>query len=59
MGLDLSTLDEAIRIRRTRDLKLPDALIAASAVMLHAAVLSNDPHLRDFQWKGYQALPVP
>jgi predicted nucleic acid-binding protein len=38
-------------------LLLPDALIAASAITLNATVLSNDPHLRDFQWAGYKALP--
>jgi predicted nucleic acid-binding protein len=37
---------------------LPDALIAASAINLNATVLSNDPHLRDFQWEGYKARPI-
>jgi predicted nucleic acid-binding protein len=37
---------------------LPDAIIAATAISLNATVLSNDPHLRDFQWEGYAALPV-
>jgi predicted nucleic acid-binding protein len=55
--IDKPTRNEAIRIRRAKDtpLRLPDALIAASAVMLNATVLSNDPHLRDYQWPGYTA----
>ena len=57
--IDKPTRNEAVRIRRSRDksLRLPDALIAASAVILKAAVLSNDPHLRDYQWPGYTAQP--
>jgi predicted nucleic acid-binding protein len=57
--IDKPTRDEAILIRRSKDkpLRLPDALIAASSVMLKAVVLSNDPHLRDYQWPGYAAQP--
>ncbi|MDR2143842.1 MAG: PIN domain-containing protein [Treponema sp.] len=55
-----SVLDETVLIRRTnpRAMLLPDALIAASAISLKATVLSNDPHLRDFQRAGYAARPV-
>jgi predicted nucleic acid-binding protein len=57
--IDKPTRNEAVRIRRAKDksLRLPDALIAASAVTLKATVLSNDPHLRDYQWPGYTAQP--
>jgi predicted nucleic acid-binding protein len=55
--IDNPARDEAIRIRRNKVLLLPDALIAASAIILNATVLSNDPHLRDFQWPGYAARP--
>jgi predicted nucleic acid-binding protein len=51
--------DIAVQIRRTKKLLLPDALIAASAIALHATVLSNDPHLRDYQSDGYKAHSVP
>jgi predicted nucleic acid-binding protein len=34
-----------------------NVLIAASAIILNATVLSNDPHLRDFEREGYSALP--
>ena len=46
-----------IQIRRTKELRLPDALIAASAITLNATVLSNDPHLRDYRRLGYTARP--
>jgi predicted nucleic acid-binding protein len=53
--IDRATCEEAIQIRRAKALRLPDALIAASAIILNATVLSNDPHLRDFQRHGYSA----
>jgi len=51
--------DTAIQLRRNKNLRLPDALIAATAITLNAAVLSNDPHLRDYHHPDYKALPVP
>jgi predicted nucleic acid-binding protein len=53
-----AAIETAIQIRRAKDLLLPDALIAASAIALNATVLSNDPHLRDYKRGGYKALPV-
>jgi predicted nucleic acid-binding protein len=50
--------DIVIHIRRAKKLLLPDALIAASAIELNATVLSNDPHLRDYQQDGYKACTV-
>jgi predicted nucleic acid-binding protein len=47
----------AAAIRRSKKLLLPDALIAATALSLNATVISNDSHLRDFQWPGYTARP--
>jgi predicted nucleic acid-binding protein len=35
---------EAIQIRRKTTLKLPDAIIAATAVVIGAEVVSTDPH---------------
>jgi predicted nucleic acid-binding protein len=57
--IDKPTRNEAILIRRAKHkpLRLPDALIAASSVTLKAVVLSNDSHLRDYQWPGYAAQP--
>jgi predicted nucleic acid-binding protein len=58
--IDASVLDEVVLIRRAnpRTMLLPDAFIAASAISLKATVLSNDPHLLDFQREGYAAQPV-
>ena len=56
--IDKPTCETAIQIRRDRNLRLPDALIAASAIVLNATVLSNDPHLRDYQRTGYTAIAV-
>jgi predicted nucleic acid-binding protein len=53
--IDRVTREEAICIRRDKSLLLPDALIAASAIVLKATVLSNDPHLRDYQQPRYSA----
>jgi predicted nucleic acid-binding protein len=55
--IDFPTRNETIRIRRDKSLLIPDALIAASAIILNATVLSNDPHLLDYQWPGYTARP--
>jgi len=56
--IDKNTCETAIQIRRDKNLRLPDALIAASAIVLNATVLSNDSHLRDYQRTGYTALAV-
>jgi predicted nucleic acid-binding protein len=53
--IDRAAREYAVAIRRSKKLLLPDALIAAAALSLNATVLSNDPHLRDFQWPGYSA----
>jgi predicted nucleic acid-binding protein len=55
--IDKPVREIAIQIRRAKELRLPDALIAASVIILNATVLSNDPHLRDYQRLGYTAQP--
>jgi predicted nucleic acid-binding protein len=50
--------NEAAAILRTKKLKLPDAVIAATAILLNATVLSNDPHLKNFIWPGYTVQSV-
>jgi predicted nucleic acid-binding protein len=56
--IDAAACEVAVKIRRSKELLLPDALIAASAITLNATVLSNDPHLRDYHHPGYTAQPV-
>ena len=53
--IDKAVCEIAVQIRRAKELRLPDALIAASAIVLNATVLSNDSHLRDYQRSGYSA----
>jgi predicted nucleic acid-binding protein len=55
--IDKPVREIAIQIRRAKELRLPDALIAATAIIFNATVLSNDPHLRDYQRVGYTARP--
>lgn len=43
--LDAAVCEGAIRLRRQRRRKLPDAVIAASAVTLDATLLTNDQQL--------------
>jgi predicted nucleic acid-binding protein len=38
---------------RNTTLQLPDAIIAATAVVLGATLLSNDDHLKNLIWPGY------
>lgn len=45
IDLDVAVREMAIRLRRERKLKLPDAIIAASALVLDATLLSNDEQL--------------
>ena len=53
--IDEPICETTIKIRRTKELRLPDAIIVASAIILNATVLSNDSHLRDYQYTGYNA----
>jgi predicted nucleic acid-binding protein len=54
--------NEAAAILRRKQLLLPDAVIAATAILLNATLLSNDPHLIQFSWPGYKVrsiVPIP
>ena len=53
--IDKAVCEIAVQIRRAKELRLPDALIVASAIALNATVLSNDSHLLDYQRPGYTA----
>jgi predicted nucleic acid-binding protein len=46
--------DEAIRIRRfaSPHLKLPDAIIAATTVILEAVLVTNDATILNLNWNG-------
>jgi predicted nucleic acid-binding protein len=44
--------EEAVRIRRQTRRKLPDCIIAATAVVSGATLLSGDSHLTGMDWPG-------
>jgi predicted nucleic acid-binding protein len=50
---------EAIRIRRAGSprLKLPDAIVAATAVILSAKLVTADERLAKLTWPGVNAVP--
>jgi predicted nucleic acid-binding protein len=55
----VSPLDEvvkrkAIEIRRTTKIKLPDCIIASTAIVLEAILITNDPHLLRLSLPGYK-----
>jgi predicted nucleic acid-binding protein len=50
--------EAAIRLRRERRLKVPDALIAASALALDAILLTNDQQLLSLPGVRVQALQL-
>jgi predicted nucleic acid-binding protein len=47
---------EAIRIRRSNRIKLPDAIIAASAITIGATLVSNDASLANVQ--GFSSISL-
>ncbi len=56
MPLDDAVEKTAIALRRTARLKLPDAIIVATAVNLGATLITGDQKLVDFVWPGFQAI---
>jgi predicted nucleic acid-binding protein len=49
---------EAIAIRRNTKMKLPDAIIAATAIALDAEVLSVDPHFTNCIYAKLRVMPI-
>jgi len=45
---------EAIALRRAGRLKLPDCIVAATAISLNAALLTADKDLLALSWPGFQ-----
>ena len=50
--IDDAAIKTAVQIRRAKELLLPDAIIAATAVILNAALFSNDDHFHTLIWPG-------
>ena len=53
VGIDNSIESEVIAIRRTRKLNLPDSIIAATAIILGATLLTYDEQLLYLSWPSY------
>ena len=45
--------EEAASIRRGTKMETPDAVVAATAVVLGATCLSSDDHMQKLVWPGY------
>lgn len=56
--LDQAVRLEAIKLRKQKRLKLPDAVIAASAISRHATLLTNDQALHAINGLTAQTLNV-
>jgi predicted nucleic acid-binding protein len=50
MDITSAIKDEAIALRRTKKLKLPDCIVAATSIVLDAVLLSDDDHLLSLFW---------
>jgi len=47
--------NETIELRRKNKLKLPDCIVAASAIIQKAVLLTADAELLHLNWPGYKA----
>ena len=56
--IDPAVKEEAIRLRRTSKLKLPDAIVAATATCHHAVLVTNDVEMRDVSDSECRSLAV-
>ncbi|GHU60013.1 hypothetical protein FACS189444_6440 [Spirochaetia bacterium] len=50
--LNLQVEKKAIQLRRSIKRRLPDSIVAATAVILGITLLSHDPHLVKASWPG-------
>ena len=57
-GIDQDIKEEAIRLRRQSRLKLPDAIIAATALCHQAVLVTNDTELQNVPGLKSQSLAV-
>ena len=50
--------EKAIELRRNTTLKLPDSIVAATAIVLDAILLTDDTHLLNLSWPGLRTLKI-
>jgi predicted nucleic acid-binding protein len=56
--LDDSVEKIAVEIRRNTAVKLPDCIVAATAIALDAILLTDDQILKKIVWPGLKTLPI-
>jgi len=56
--LDEAVEQKAVEIRRATSLKLPDSIVAATAIVLDAILLTSDERLLNLSWKGLQTRSI-
>ena len=56
--LDNAIEQKAIEIRRAVAIKLPDCIVAATAIILNAVLLTDDHHLLDLSWPGFRTQDI-
>ncbi|MDR1317809.1 MAG: PIN domain-containing protein [Spirochaetales bacterium] len=56
--LDNSVEKIAVEIRRTTTIKLPDCIVAATAIALGAILLTDDQGLKKLVWPGLKTLAL-
>ena len=57
-GINQDVKEEAIRLRRESRLKLPDAIIAATAMCHHAVLVTNDNEMQNVPGLKSQRLAI-
>jgi len=56
--LDEEVEHKAVEIRRTTKIKLPDCIIAATAIVLDAVLITSDPHLLRLSHPGFSSKAI-
>jgi predicted nucleic acid-binding protein len=56
--IDDSIEQETIRISRSTKLKLPDAIIAATAITIDAELSATDPHFVECKYPALRVMPL-
>jgi predicted nucleic acid-binding protein len=58
VDIDGAIKAQTIALRRAAKAKLPDAIIAATSIILNAPLLTNDSKLLSLNWSGFAAKSV-
>jgi predicted nucleic acid-binding protein len=59
VNLDDTIKKEAIALRRSTKVKLPDCIIAATSRIMNAVLLTNDDQLLHLVWSGFRVQDIP